>query len=269
MPERLNVAALHLTVPAEPLTAAAFAPFGDVIENPRPDVHPSQFATAFGSLSPADAAQIHNPVSANQGSATKYQRVSALADRYASGHAPSGKPSGPLASMFVCATRTLLPSDSSTAGSAGGGLFPVTILERHPYTTQTFVPLFTQAAADTRYLVIVAPNLSAAETPAGMKTTSPPDVRGLRAFVARGDQAVTYGAATWHAPMAALGAAGTALPFFVFQFANGVGPEDCQEVVLDSGADSAEKTSAVVVLVPPRSASPPPTALPLDFGSKL
>ncbi|CAK7228383.1 hypothetical protein SBRCBS47491_006885 [Sporothrix bragantina] len=266
MPERLDVAALRLVVPAEPLTAAAFAPFGHVIENPRPDVHPSQYAAAFGSLSPVAAAQIQNPVSANQGSAIKYQRVSGLADRYTSDHAPSGKPSEPLASMFVCASRTL---SKDTAGPAGSGLFPVTILERHPYTTQTFVPLSTQSAADTRYLVIVAPNLSLAETPAGMATTSPPDVRGLRAFVARGDQAVTYGAATWHAPMAALGTTGTALPFFVFQFANGVSPEDCQEVVLDSGSGSTEETSAVIVRVPPKSAAPPPTKPPGGLWSKL
>ncbi|KIH86716.1 ureidoglycolate hydrolase [Sporothrix brasiliensis 5110] len=231
MPDRLDVAALRLAVPAEPLTAAAFAPFGDVIENPRPDVHPSQFAKAFGS---SGAGYLHHPVSANQGSAIKYQRVSGLADRYASGKAPSGMPSEPLASMFVCGARTLLE----------GGRFPVTILERHPYTTQTFVPLSQHSAADTRYLVIVAPTLPDATR------NNPPDVRGLRAFVARGDQAVTYGAATWHAPMAALGAAGTSLPFFVFQFANGVGPEDCQEVVLDSGAADAEGTSSVVVRVP-------------------
>ncbi|CAK7202756.1 hypothetical protein SEUCBS139899_005483 [Sporothrix eucalyptigena] len=248
MPDRLDVTALRLAVPAEPLTAAAFAPFGDVVENPRPDVHPSQYAAVFGSSSSAELAQVLNPVSANQGSAIKYQRVSRLADRYASGKAPSGKPSEPLASMFVCAARTL---SEDPKGPAGSGIFPVTILERHPYTSQTFVPLSTLSAADTRYLVIVAPSL--AETPSGMSTTNPPDIRGLRAFIARGDQAVTYGAATWHAPMAALGASGTALPFFVFQFANGVGPEDCQEVVLDSGADLAEGESMITVRVPPAS----------------
>ncbi|CAK7268352.1 hypothetical protein SEPCBS57363_003050 [Sporothrix epigloea] len=265
MPDRLDVAALRLTVPAEPLTADAFAPFGDVIENPRPDVHPSQFAAAFGSLKPAAAAKIHNPVSANQGSATKYQHVSKLADRYASGRAPSGEASEPLASMFVCAARTLI---NDPTGSAGSGLFPVTILERHPYTTQTFVPLSTQSATDTRYLVIVAPNLDDAEIPAGMSTTNPPNVQRLRAFVARGDQAVTYGAATWHAPMAALGMADTALPFFVFQFANGVGPEDCQEVVLDSGPDSTEGMS-VAVRVPPVSESTPSIAPPVGLWSKI
>ncbi|KAL1902868.1 hypothetical protein Sste5346_000779 [Sporothrix stenoceras] len=253
MPDRLDVAALRLAMPAEPLTVASFAPFGDVIENPRPDVHPLQYAQAFGSS--GGASHRLNPVSANQGSAIKYQRVSRLADRYASGKAPSGTPSEPLASMFVCSARTLLE----------GNRFPVTILERHPYTTQTFVPLSTQSAVDTRYLVIVAPTVQDAAR------NNPPDVRGLRAFIARGDQAVTYGAATWHAPMAALGAAGTSLPFFVFQFANGVGPEDCQEVILDSGAAFAEGTSSVVVRVPPTAAasSPSTTSSSPGLWSKL
>ncbi|CAK7263192.1 hypothetical protein SEPCBS119000_000360 [Sporothrix epigloea] len=265
MPDRLDVATLRLAVAAEPLTADAFAPFGDVIENSRPDVHPSQFAAAFGSLSPSAAAKLCSPVSANQGSAIKYQRVSRLADRYDSGRAPSGKASEPLASMFVCAARELV---QDSAGPAGSGLFPVTILERHPYTTQTFVPLSTQSAANTRYLVIVAPNLNDDETPSGMLTRSPPDVQRLRAFVARGDQAVTYGAATWHAPMAALGTPGTALPFFVFQFANGVGSEDCQEVVLDGGPGLPEGSS-VVVRVPPTPGLPSSTTKSPGLWSKI
>ncbi len=238
MPESVRVHS-PVDITAARLTAEAFAPFGDVIANPRPDVQPSPAAFALLARTGTDA------VPANQGSAIKYQRVSGLADHYASGQAPSGQPSAPLASMFVCAARTLLPDPSS--GGASAGLFPVTILERHPYTTQTFVPLCPDSHR-ARYLVIVAPTLADG-------SSRPPDVRGLRAFVARGDQAVTYGAATWHAPMAALGAAGTALPFFVFQFANGVGPEDCQEVVLD-GESSAEGTSAVVVRVPPAAEVP-------------
>ncbi|OAQ98042.1 hypothetical protein LLEC1_07945, partial [Akanthomyces lecanii] len=40
--------------------------------------------------------------------------------------------------------------------------------------------------------------------------------------------AITYGAGTWHAPMAVLGAPGTTLDFVVTQFASGVADEDCQ-----------------------------------------
>lgn len=60
-----------------------------------------------------------------------------------------------------------------------------------------------------------------------------PDLTRARAFVATAEQAVTYGAGTWHAPMVALGEPGTALDFVVVQFANGVDVEDCQLVYLD------------------------------------
>lgn len=60
-----------------------------------------------------------------------------------------------------------------------------------------------------------------------------PDLENLRAFVVRGDQAVTYGPGTWHAPMVVLG--DKAIPFVVLQYANGVGGEDCQEVLVRAG----------------------------------
>ncbi|KAJ9620940.1 hypothetical protein H2203_007526 [Taxawa tesnikishii (nom. ined.)] len=53
-------------------------------------------------------------------------------------------------------------------------------------------------------------------------------VRMVRAFIANGTQAVTYGPGTWHAPMVVLGA--KSIDFVVVQYANGVGLEDCQEV---------------------------------------
>lgn len=55
-----------------------------------------------------------------------------------------------------------------------------------------------------------------------------PDLTRIRAFVADGSQAVTYGAGTWHAPMVVIGE--SPISFVVVQFANGVGNEDCQEV---------------------------------------
>jgi ureidoglycolate lyase len=62
--------------------------------------------------------------------------------------------------------------------------------------------------------------------------------------VARGNQAVTYGAGTWHAPMAAIGE--RAIDFVVVQYANGVGIEDCQEISLKVGRDAEE---GLVVMV--------------------
>lgn len=255
-PLTLDISGQNIQITATPLDRRAFAPFGDVIANPRPELHPSAFT--------APSSKTHHPadfdaVSANQGTAIKYQNVSRLENLY--GHAPGGRAGSPAASMFVCAARVLGP----------GGTFPVRILERHPFTTQTFTPL-ARGGRPGRYLVIVAPSLPPGSADAALPvppvdatgSQDPregllpgrglPDVRNLRAFVATTAQAVTYGAGTWHAPMVALGEPGTAVDFVVMQFVSGVGIEDCQEVVLStgdvSGSDSAGAASQVVVRVP-------------------
>ena len=139
--------------------------------------------------------------------------------------------------MFVCSTRTLSHSDDGKTKE-----FKVEILERHPFTTQTFSPLGLAKGEVTKFLVIVAPSLPLSERDIGLPvprsagTTNVklpgrglPDLTKLKAFLADGSQAVTYGAGTWHAPMVVLGKRDVA--FVVSQFVNGVGEEDCQEVV--------------------------------------
>lgn len=280
-PSPLPLHGLALTVTAHPLTPEAFAPFGEVVQNPRPDVHPSQFADAGPPPLPLDA------VSANQGSAIKYQHVTHMVNHY--GQAPSGVPGAAVMNMFVCAARKL--SSSSPTSNSGGvvtggghdlgsrsgktsppssatGYFEVSILERHPFTTQTFSPLSTTAAggltSDRRthgYLVIVAPNQvpSSASTPGekGRAPRNPPDLTKLKAFVATTNQAVTYGAGTWHAPMVALGAEGSTVDFVVTQFANGMGKEDCEEVTFGTGALG---DGAIHVAVPPIFSQKPTSA---------
>lgn len=258
------------TLQATPLTPSAFAPFGAVLANPAPDTRPPscQNSNSAGNgtadLLPPGA----GAVVANQGTAIQYRALAPpLQDLYAD--APSGQPSTPRTTMFVCAARQLLvsppesssssaASNRSSASKSGGGLFfPVAVLERHPFTTQTFVPLGSSASA--RYLVIVAPTLPSppnppvpVPVPATGKGAGPglPDLQNLRAFVATGAQAVTYGAGTWHAPMAALGEHGSAIEFVVVQFANDVPLEDCQEVALDVGGGG--KGAGVLVEVPRR-----------------
>lgn len=246
-PSPLPLDGLALTITAHPLTPEAFASFGEVIQNPRPDVHPSHFADAGPPPLPFAA------VSANQGSAIKYQHVTRMKNHY-DGHAPSGVPGVAVMNMFVCAARNLsgsragnpsLPSSAPTAG-----YFEVSILERHPFTTQTFSPISSTLTgeglvSDKRkngYLVIVAPNQvpSTASSENGTipngTPENPPDLTKIKAFVATTNQAVTYGAGTWHAPMVALGPEGSTVDFVVTQFANGVGQEDCQEVTFGKGA---------------------------------
>ena len=65
----------------------------------------------------------------------------------------------------------------------------VTLLERHPHSTQVFAPLRVS-----RWLVMVAP-----DDPAGA-----PDVSALRAFVAGPGVAINFRRALWHHPILVL-----------------------------------------------------------------
>ncbi|CAM4304984.1 ureidoglycolate lyase [Bordetella muralis] len=64
------------------------------------------------------------------------------------------------------------------------------MLERHQYSSQTFIPIDVE-----QYLVVVAPHL-----PQGG-----PDIMQARAFLASGNQGVTYRADTWHHGMTVFG----------------------------------------------------------------
>jgi ureidoglycolate lyase len=57
------------------------------------------------------------------------------------------------------------------------------LLERHEFSSQTFVPI--EVA---RWLIVVAPHA----------TAGGPDLKGLKAFIATGKQGVTYKPNTWH-----------------------------------------------------------------------
>ena len=277
-----------IRIPIELLTQASFSQFGTVIENPAHSETPPSHR-----LPPPDS------VSANQGTALKYIDVTHMVNLY--NLAPSKKPARAVMNMFVCSPRELRPHEPSESMPSSWGdidlnddedngerqLFDVKILERHPFTTQTFIPMgLSQTYNSTQYLVIVAPTLPASashrnvDRPPPFPTPGPrkrrsvrdifararpspftneaapppstysrvnpsqrpkgpglPDLKNIRAFIASSNQAVTYGAGTWHAPMAVLGEQN--IDFVVVQFANGVGIEDCQEIDLipERGAD--------------------------------
>ena len=89
-----------------------------------------------------------------------------------------------------------------------GSRLAVRWLERHPRSTQLFVPM-----RPCRYLVVVASG------------GAEPDLGTLAAFVIEGAQAVTYAPGTWHHPMVALG---EETDFVNVLFADG-SAEDCDE----------------------------------------
>ncbi|KAF7595827.1 hypothetical protein BBP40_004639 [Aspergillus hancockii] len=212
-----------LTITPEPLTEETFAPFGTAIASPLP--RDLTTAPPLTTLPPHEP----SPVLANQSSALKYSPISPLLDNYTN----ASQPSSARMSMFSCFPRSL----RSPGHGATTKLFDVRILERHPFTTQTFIPidLSSQGDGEPWFLVIVAPTLKGqtAEVEGRGTVRDPPDLGKLRAFVARGGQAVTYGAGTWHAPMVVVG--GRRVDFVVVQFVNGVEEEDCQEVAFGEG----------------------------------
>lgn len=139
---------------AEPLTAEAFAPFGEVLEAP----------AAPGR--------------------TYIER--ALANLR-----PHARPS----LSFSTREPVPLPLRSAT-------------MERHRHSSQSFVPM--EAG---RWLVLVAPH----------GADGGPDMARARAFLARPDQGVTYGADVWHHPSAVFDRAAR---FAIFMWKDGTGEDD-------------------------------------------
>jgi ureidoglycolate lyase len=91
---------------------------------------------------------------------------------------------------------------------------PVTTMERHAYSAQSFIP-----AGGGDWLVLVAPHAAAGG----------PDMTRVRAFVAGPEQAVTYRPDTWHHPLRALDLTGR---FAVLTFLDD-GPDDEEFVPVD------------------------------------
>ena len=219
------MAMLHKTVvpqlvDVEILTASGFEAFGSVIENPSN----GKQSNTYG-----------KPMLANQGTALKYSNVSSLVHRYMDSTRQTA--SKPAFSLFVCSPRQLdtLESHETVPSQRLTQLqrrLKVSVMERHPFTTQTFIPLgLSSGDKDTAYLVVVAPTVAGSTKDAGM-----PDVLKIRAFLARGSQAVTYGLGTWHAPMIVIGK--EEITFVVLQNVNGIPEDDCEEIeFLDDGLD--------------------------------
>lgn len=145
-----HIVAPNLNLSVQPLTQDAFAEFGTVVENP---------------VGATGRSQQPKVVKANQGSALKYIDVSHVTNYY---HlAPSGNPARAVMNMFVCSPRQLQANSSGlNITQERTSKFPVQILERHPFTPQTFVPLGLAAVdVTTAYLVIVAPTCKTTDQP--------------------------------------------------------------------------------------------------------
>lgn len=243
MPKLINSSRRRIEI--SPLTEDGFRSFGSVIQYP--------------------SSRSKDALPANQGTALKIPSICLSVNSY---HlAPSKREAAATTNLFICYPRELR-READTAE-----IFDVQILERHNYTTQTFVPLGLDSgkAAAACYLVIVCPSLpcftsSVARSESGadkplfgelkpgsmdsLNLREAPDLDGLKAFIAHGNQAITYAAGTWHAPMVVLGK--EPVQFVVFQFTNGVAEEDCEEALIQP---KKEKGCGIEIALPHGSAS--------------
>ena len=165
----------RIVLKPEPLTKAAFAPFGDVIE--------------------IDAARART---INQGMATRYHDLAGLDLLEARGT--------PLVNIF--------------RGKPWPMPMPIKMVERHPLSSQAFIPLSAQP-----FLMVVA---------APAKRVAPGD---LRAFLARGGQGVNYRRGVWHHPLIALD---RVCDFLVID--RGGADENCDERFFDEADGVIELT---------------------------
>ena len=197
----LHTFEVSIAITARPLSPQLFAPFGGVMSADHQIAHGQSLA-------------------ANYGTATKIHKVAPVVNRYL--QCPSGRSASANWNIFRCRAPTHLIAEGG--GAATGHTYAAKVLERHPFSTQTFVPMALRL--DYAYLVIVARS---------HPSTHLPDPASAEAFVCRGNQSVTYGAGTWHAPMVVIDASVPHIDFAVLVHENGVPDEDCQECNLLPG----------------------------------
>jgi ureidoglycolate lyase len=122
---------------------------------------------AFAPFGDVIGLELAGGFSANQGTATRYNHVAQLA---------SSRPGAqPNLAIFHSVPKALP--------------FEVRLLERHPCSTQLFVPMACQS-----FLVVVCPDDARGE----------PDLARLCAFLCGPGQGVNYRAGVWHHPIIAL-----------------------------------------------------------------
>ncbi|KIM45234.1 hypothetical protein M413DRAFT_441917 [Hebeloma cylindrosporum] len=185
-------------IPVVPLTSEEFAPFGQVIQ-------------AYNEISNAKGIKT---TPANAGTATKFHKLSLLASSYTP---EAGATTG--ISVYRCK-----PLDDVT-----DGVTVLKTLERHPFTSQAFIPMGRGHGDGLRepgdkHLVVVAHN----------GTDDRPDMKSLKAFLATSAQGISYNKGVWHQPMTVLG---KTLDLACVETQIGDGSAlDCEILDLDSGS---------------------------------
>lgn len=149
------------SIPVIPLTSEGFAPFGQVIQ-------------AYNEISKAKGIKT---TPANAGTATKFHKLSLLAESYTP---EAGATTG--ISIYRC----------KPLEDVADGVTVLKTLERHPFTSQAFIPMGRGdgdglSEPGDKYLVVVAHN----------GADDRPDMKSLKAFLATSAQGISYDRGVW------------------------------------------------------------------------
>lgn len=158
---------------AQPITAALYQQYGDLIMAARPGV---------------------TAKSANLGYAERFDFLASLQNFRAADP-------GTRANLSVFRCKPMIP--------AGTSHFDVNLLERHPQSTQVFLPMHDSG----RFLAVVA------------RGGASPDLATLQAFMVEGGRTgITYHPGIWHHPLIVLDRLSD---FACLVWENGKMPDDC------------------------------------------
>ncbi|RFU27485.1 hypothetical protein B7463_g8852, partial [Scytalidium lignicola] len=176
------------TIHCEPLTEVEYASYGGIIST---DVVNDR------------------TVSVNNGTARRTPEVVPTQNLYA--RAPSQMPARAVLNVSLARPREVQPWNGVTENMGHGAkrVLKVKTLERHRYSTQSFVPM----GANIKYLVVVT------------EEGDTPNMDRLCGFIASDKQGVCYNPGIWHAPMSVID---QPVSFAIVQHINGVPDEDCQ-----------------------------------------
>ncbi|KAF9202286.1 Allantoicase [Haplosporangium sp. Z 27] len=208
-----------ISIQAEPISKEAFEPWGQVVEVPLYDP---------------------NAIKVNQGTAQKFSDVG----YFANWRSPALNHEA-----ITKSTRKSLdkvaPSEVVTA-TANLAIFQcykpienpeigVKLLERHPYSSQLFVPM--GGDGNGGYVIVVAKD---------RLSDGKPDLGTLKAFTVKNSQGVNYKANVWHHPMIVTERPVT---FLTITHESGVRKDDCEEYWFKKEAESVGSEDGVVAVV--------------------
>jgi len=197
------------TLLAEPITTEAFALWGQVIEIPSNDP---------------------NSILINRGTAQKFSNVGEFVNwrSYASEDHPAlpdrSNPNITAAKANIAVLHCNSPLMTSK--------MDVKMLERHPHSSQMFVPL--GGDDNGGYVVVVAKD----------KVDGNPDISSLKAFTVKNGQGINYKPNVWHHPMVITG---QPMTFLTITHESGVAKDDCEVHWFKKETDDEEDSATTIV----------------------